>query len=290
MIISVSGGKGGTGKSTVAVNLAILLANKYKLVLADLDVECPNDHILLSAKLKNKRPINIMLPFINYSKCIKCGACGEVCDTGAILLSKEKMPYVIPRLCSGCMACYYVCPAKAIDKGERTIGYTYEANIVIKNTSFKLVTGFLREGEEHTPPAVIPTKERALSIKADIHMIDTAAGTSNTVSTAIDRSKLLIAVTEPTPLGLYDLKLILELAQEMNIESWIVMNKHGIGPEEDHIKLAKEYGSEIVARIPYSEKIIKSYINGVPIVLYQPKSKESTIFRGIVNKIEEVFM
>jgi len=288
MIISVSGGKGGTGKSTVTVNIAILLAQKYSLVLADLDVEVPNDHILLSVKPENREPINIMLPFVDYKKCIKCRACGNVCDTGAMLLSPEGIPYVIPRLCSGCRTCYYVCPTKAIEEGKRTIGYTYLTNVDMDGISFKLVSGKLIEGEEHTPPAVIAAKERALNIDAEIHLIDTSAGTSNTVATALDNSKIVLAVTEPTPLGLHDLELILKLTSLMKIKTFIVINRAGIGPEDDHVKLSRQYGSEIIARIPYSRDVVESYIKGKPIVLYKKDSKISQIFYDIVNYLEEV--
>lgn len=286
MIISVSGGKGGTGKSTVAVNLAILLARDRKLVMADLDVEDPNDHILLGISLSEEEPINVMLPFIKYDGCIKCGECGKVCDTGAMLISPDGLPYVIPRLCSGCMACYFVCPTRAIIEGKRTIGYTYHTRF--ETGGFDLVTGMLREGEEHTPPAVIAAKERALSLPADLYLIDTSAGTSNSISTAIDGSKLLIAVTEPTPLGLHDLELILRLAQKMGVETWVVMNRSGLGSEERHEKVVKSYGSEIVTRIPYSRRMVESYVRGEPIVLLHPNSEEAEALRELASMVEEV--
>lgn len=287
MIVSVSGGKGGTGKSTVAVNLAVLLSRGYDLVLADLDVEDPNDHILLGVELENEEPVNIMLPFVDYDKCTKCEICGKVCDTGAMLISPDGLPYVIPRLCSGCRACLFACPTNAIVEGKRTIGYTYDTEVKLGD-GFRLITGMLREGEEHTPPAVLAAKERALSTKAEIHLVDTSAGTSNSVATAIDGSRLVIAVTEPTPLGLHDLELILQLTQSMGVETWVVMNRAGLGPEDRHEKVVKEYGSEIVARIPYSRDVVESYVRGVPIVLSKYHSKEAEIFRDLVSKLMEV--
>ncbi|MDK2373307.1 MAG: ATP-binding protein [Candidatus Korarchaeota archaeon] len=287
MIVSVSGGKGGTGKSTVAVNLAILLAEGRKLVMADLDVEDPNDHILLGVSLEGERPVNIMLPFIRYDDCIKCGECGRVCDTGAMLISPDGLPYVIPRLCSGCRACYFVCPTRAIVEGERTIGYTYHT-VVERGSKFDLVTGVLREGEEHTPPAVLAARERAFSLPADLYMVDTSAGTSNSVATAMDGSRLVIAVTEPTPLGLHDLELILRLTQKMGIETWVVMNRSGLGSEERHEEVVRRYGSEIVARIPYSKRIVESYVRGEPIVLLHPDSEEAQVFRELASMIEGV--
>jgi len=289
MIISVSGGKGGTGKSTVAVNLAIELAREYNLRLGDLDIEAPNDHILLGIDLNEGEPIKIMYPYIKYEGCIKCGVCGKVCDTGALLISKEGLPLLLPRLCSGCRACYLACPTKTILEGERVVGYLYENNVSIGDIKFDLVTGVLREGEEHTPPVVRIVKDRLLSKYSDIYLIDTSAGTANHVSIAIDKSDLLIAVTEPTPLGLHDLEMILEVACELNIVSWVVINRYGIGSVDKHLELAKKYKVNKIYKIPYSMAIVESYIKGVPIVIYSKNSRESMIFRDIIRDILEVY-
>ena len=286
-IVAVSGGKGGTGKSVVAVNLAIPLSKDRRLVLADLDAEAPNDHILLGVNLRNENPVNIMLPFIEYSKCIKCGVCAKVCDTGAILLSPEKLPFLIPRLCSGCKSCYLACPAKAILEGKRTIGYIYETPVNIDGVRFTLVTAMLREGEEHVPPVVLAAKKHALKIPGDLYLIDTSAGSSNTVSSALYGSKLMLAVTEPTPLGLHDLEMILDVAEEFGVETWVVMNKAGIGPEHRHEEVVRRRGSKIVARIPYSRELIESYVHGSPIVLSNPESDVSKIFLNLSKLVEE---
>jgi MinD superfamily P-loop ATPase containing an inserted ferredoxin domain len=155
VMIAVTGGKGGTGKSTIAVNLAAALAEDEDLLLADLDVEGPSDHILLGTPLKDEEPINIMLPIVRYQACTRCGICAQVCDTGAIITSSDGLPVIIPRLCNGCRSCYLACPANAIEEGMRTIGYTYRTEVALDGDgrSLRLVTGMLREGEEHTPPS-----------------------------------------------------------------------------------------------------------------------------------------
>ncbi len=289
MIIAVTGGKGGTGKSFVATNLAILLSKRHRLVLADLDVEAPNDHILLGARLSGEEAVKIMFPFINYNKCIRCRACVNVCDTGAMLSSREGLPYVIPRLCSGCKSCLFVCPTKAIVAGERIIGRTYMTPIAIGDSSFTLVTGMLKEGEEHTPPVVLAARRRALAVDADIHLVDTAAGTSNTVSTAMYKAVAAVAVTEPTPLGLHDLELILRVMDELEIpRRYVVINKAGIGPSEKHYALAERYGASVVAEIPYSRDAVESYVAGVPVVVSRPGSEPSKALRAVANALEEV--
>ena len=286
--ISVTGGKGGTGKSTIAVNLATLIARERKLVLADLDVEAPNDHVLLNASLENEEPVEIMLPFIIYPKCTRCGVCAQVCDTGAIILTREKLPFVIPRLCSGCRACYYACPYDAIVEGKRIIGYTYKTQVKIDDIVFTLVTGVLREGEEHTPPVVLAARRRAMSLAEDLLLVDTSAGTANHVSIALEDSKLVLAVTEPTPLGLHDLELILELSSTLGLESWVIVNRSTIGDVSKVEEVAQKYNARIVAKIPYSREIVESYVKGVPIVKLYPNHPISQSLQALAKTVLEV--
>ncbi|USG99214.1 ATP-binding protein [Thermococcus argininiproducens] len=283
MQIAVSGGKGGTGKSTIAINLAIALKEYFDLVLADLDVEAPNDHILLNVELQNEEPVHMFMPHFDYSKCIKCKKCAEICEENAIITMKDGTPFLIPTLCSGCRGCEIVCPVpEAILERQKTMGHTYLTNTVY---GFPLITGKLLEGEERAMPIVVAAKERAQKLKKELLLVDTAAGTSNTVSKALENSKLLIAVTEPTPLGLHDLELILKLADLMGIETWIVLNRSSLGNREGVQKVAKEYGVKIVAEIPYSENIIHSYIEGKPIVLSE--NKEAEVFKELAKKVAE---
>ncbi len=291
--ISVTGGKGGTGKSTIAVNLAALLAKERELVLADLDAEAPNDHILLGVELENEEPVKIMLPFIDYKKCTRCGACAEVCDTGAIILTREKLPYVIPRLCSGCRACYFVCPDKAILEGQRIVGYTYQTPVSTLNTSFHLVTGVLREGEEHTPPVVLAARRRAEKAARDILLVDTSAGTASHVAIALEKSELAITVTEPTPLGVHDLEMILRILSELDIPAWIIVNKWGIGSEKilDDIKtVAEKYSAEVKAKIPYSREIVESYVGSKVFVETLPGHPASLQLRQVAQEIMDVIL
>ncbi len=273
VIVSVTGGKGGTGKSFVATNLAYYLARNLsaKVVLADLDVEAPNDHILLGLReLRNKEDVDIFFPKIDYSKCTSCGACVKVCDTGAIIMAAGRPPFVFPRLCSGCWACYYVCPYKAISRdGRRTLAESYVTPARVDGASFTLVTGILREGEEHTPPAIVAVKRRALSLRPDVLIVDTGAGTGSGISIAVHYSRLLVAVTEPTPMGAHDLDAILEIADGMGIPAWVAVNKWGIGPGELVESVVSKHESvERIYRIPYSRAAVDSYIRGRPLLAF----------------------
>ncbi len=268
----VTGGKGGTGKSFVATNLAVLFARKHHVVLADLDVEAPDDHVLLGIKeLSNREEAKAFLPFIDTSKCTKCGVCAKVCDTGAILMPPKGFPVVFPRLCSGCTACYYACPYNAILKGYHVLGYSY----VTKHPSIEnlvLVTGVLREGEEHMPPVVVNVKKRAENTARDLLLIDTGAGTGNQIAISLKDSDLVIAVTEPTPLGLHDLEAILKITYEMGLRTWVVINRSGLGSIDKHVETMKKYSVEKYFHTPFHRDAVDSYVKGVPVVEYKPES------------------
>ena len=282
-MLAVSGGKGGTGKSTVAVNLAVELAKRFKLVLADLDVEAPNDHLLLGLELTNENPVNQFMPRFDYSKCTRCRKCAEVSEEHAIITLKDGTPFLMPNLCSGCRACEIVCPVPgAIQEAFRVIGHTY---VTETPYGFTLVTGKLREGEERSMPLVVEAKKRAKNLDYELLMVDTAAGTGNTVSKAIEGSRLLIAVTEPTPLGIHDTELILKLGKLMKIKTWVVVNRADLGDTKKVEEIAKRYGAEVVAEIPYSENIVRSYVSGRPVVL--ESVPEAKIFHELAEKVAE---
>ncbi|WP_456422501.1 nucleotide-binding protein [Thermococcus sp.] len=282
-MLAISGGKGGTGKSTVTVNLAVELAKHFRLVLADLDVEAPNDHLLLGLELANEEPVNQFMPKFDYSKCTKCRKCAEVCEEHAIITLKDGTPFLMPNLCSGCRACEIVCPVPgAIQEAFRVIGHTY---VTETPYGFTLVTGKLREGEERSMPLVVEAKRRAKNLDYELLMIDTAAGTGNTVSKAIEGSKLLIAVTEPTPLGIHDTELILKLGKLMKLKTWVVVNRADLGDTKKVEEIAERYDAEVVAEIPYSENIVRSYVSGRPVVL--ENVPEAKVFRELANRIAD---
>ncbi|MEN6291168.1 MAG: P-loop NTPase [Methanobacterium sp.] len=122
MKIAITGGKGGTGKSTISTALAVELARKFKVMLVDADVECPDDHIILSIKREKVRDVDVFLPCFNEEKCLKCGKCGEVCRENAIVLIKDKFPILVSGQCNGCGACRLACPNEAISEKKQIIG------------------------------------------------------------------------------------------------------------------------------------------------------------------------
>jgi len=263
--IAITGGKGGTGKSTVSVLLANDLLNKgKKIILCDCDVECPNDYLILGQKLKkSQEKIYAEFPKLNKRKCKKCGLCSKTCQSNAIFQAPGKYPVFIKDLCSACGACSIVCPNKAIEPEKEEIGQIF-LNQVKKN--FWLITGLAKSGLEETGPVVTQTKKFvskiAKKIKPDFILLDTAAGTHCPVISALLDCDLAYIVTEPTPMGNHDLNLILDLCQKLKLSTKIILNQSDLGIKKDINKIAKKFKSEIEKEILYSKKIAQAYSKG----------------------------
>lgn len=265
--IGISGGKGGVGKSTVAVLMANKLAGKENgntVILCDCDVECPNDYLLLGQELKKpKEKIFASFPKLNKSKCKKCGLCVRTCRNNAVFQAPGKYPIFIKDLCSGCGACWIVCPNKAIQQKKEEIGQIF-ANQIKEN--FWLITGQANPGLEETGPVVAQTKKLALSfaekINADYILFDTAAGTHCPVISGLLDCDLVYAVTEPTPMGACDLDLILDLCQKLGVPAKIVLNQADLGNRKGVQKIAQKYKIKIEKEIPYSKKLVECYSKG----------------------------
>ncbi|MCK4434334.1 4Fe-4S binding protein, partial [Candidatus Bathyarchaeota archaeon] len=118
MIVAVASGKGGTGKTSVAVNMALSIRNVQFL---DCDVEEPNAHLLLHPEISREEPVYLPVPVINEELCDHCGKCAEFCSNNAIFVSPKKV-LVFPELCYSCGGCAIVCPRKAISEEQRGIG------------------------------------------------------------------------------------------------------------------------------------------------------------------------
>ena len=263
MRIAITGGKGGTGKSAIATAITAYLAESKKVMLIDLDADCPNDHLILDIERRKEKDVENMIPDIDFSKCIKCGKCSEVCQFKAIVHVKGKKPILIPEQCSGCGACKIACPVKCIGETKKKIGTIYSG----KKDSITLISSDLKPGEPVSEFVVDAAKEFAkpLEKEHDLVIIDTAAGTHCDVISACTGCDLAFAVTEPTPLGAHDLKLILDLLKILKVPVKIVLNKSTVGDKKLIQDLAKEYNVEITAEVPYEKSIVQAYSKGVPI-------------------------
>jgi len=269
-IICVTGGKGGTGKTLVAVNLAIMFKNwGYKVLLIDGDVENPNTFLLLNAKLKNKTEVLYFLPKIIEDKCTKCGLCAENCETNALLYIKDSYPIPISTVCSGCKLCYKICPTNAIEPDLKVIGWTYTASAF----NIDLFLGELKPAEARS--AVIVNKlmenlEKVLKTepeKYDIVILDTAPGAHCDVEELINGADLVIPVTEPTRFGKLDLLRIIELIDLLKKEYKAIVNRSSLlGYKEKFLKELEEKSIEVLGDIPLDEEIVSSYCQGIPLM------------------------
>jgi MinD superfamily P-loop ATPase len=268
--IAITGGKGGTGKST----FAILLVNKLisqgrKVILVDLDVECPNDHLLLGRKLdKTTLMVYAKFPKLDQGKCQKCGLCVKNCYNHTIYQLPGKFPTFLRDLCSGCGACWLSCPHGAIKKVKEKIGDIYSNKI---GNDFLLISGSSKPGVGKTGLVVTDfvvaeTKKYALefaeSHNADYIIFDTAAGTHCPVITGITDSDFAYAVTEPTPMGAHDLGLILDLCVKLKVPAKIVLNQANLGNRQNVEQICQQFKSKIDIEITYSKKIVKAYSQG----------------------------
>lgn len=261
--IAITGGKGGTGKSTIAIALASFLSKTKKVLLIDADVDCPGDNLLLSLKLKKIKDVESMVPNIDPDKCIKCGKCAAVCRENAIVFVKGKNPILIPERCTGCKACKVACPVGAISEKKQKIGEILTA----KNKNLTLISGKMNPGVEESSLVVNAVKKFISEQKQNFDYIitDTAAGTHCPVIAALLGNDVALAVTEPTPLGAHDLDLILTLTKKLKIKTNIILNRADIGSEDFIKKISKKHKVKIIARIPYSKETQKLYSKGQPI-------------------------
>lgn len=262
-IIASTGGKGGVGKSLFAAGLAYSLYSKNKKVLlVDLDIECPNLHIIFNVKLKNKKKIFTEIPRLIKKNCKKCGVCSKFCKENAIFWRKGEYPIFFENLCSGCGICWNVCEFNAIKPKKKLAGFSYFTKI---KKHFWLFSGESLTKIRETAIIVRETKKRAFKFakkkNVDYVIIDTPPGIHcNTIHSLIDCDEIFL-VTEPTLVGAHDLKIMIELLKKMNKKYKIVLNKFGVGDPSLIQKISKKFKVEIVLKIPYSKEIFNAYVN-----------------------------
>ena len=252
MILSVASGKGGTGKTTVAVNLARVLGPEACLV--DCDVEEPNAQLFIRADLGEPVAVTTPVPSVDEEACTMCGECSELCRFKAIVVVGDTL-LTFPELCHSCGGCWEVCPAGAVTRADRVLGVIEEG--VARDLEF--VHGRLRVGEAMAPPLIRAVRERAGTREAVI--IDSPPGTSCPVIAAMKGSDFVLLVTEPTPFGLHDLKLAVGAVRELGLPCGLVVNRSGLGNACVAEYSAAE-GIPTLMEIPFDRKIAEACSRG----------------------------
>ncbi len=281
MWITVASGKGGTGKTTVAVSLALSIKNA---MYVDADVEEPDGALFIKPLIKEIFPYTEPVPEIHTDKCIFCGKCADACVYKAIAILKPiRKAMFFPELCHNCGLCAYVCPVKsAIEEVPKEKGKIRKG---IKN-SHKFMEGILNIGEASATPLIRGMK-KYIPKDTDV-IIDAPPGTSCPVVESVEDADFVLLVTEPTLFGLNDLELAVQVVREMKLPFGIVVNKHEEGNNLIRLYADKE-NIDILAEIPFSEKIAEAYSRGIPIIDVIPEGKEffANIFRKIKERLNE---
>ena len=261
MILAIASGKGGTGKTTVSVNLARVFGPDVRLL--DCDVEEPNDHLFLKGTLRGKETVTIPVPQVDESLCDGCGECGRFCEYHAIV-SFGTIPLVFPEMCHGCGGCAKVCPKKAIHEVGKRIGVVE----TIQAENITLIQGRLDVGVAMAPPLIRAVKARLRNGVPAI--LDAPPGTSCPVIATLRGTDFVALVTEPTPFGLHDLKLAVEMVRELRIPFGVVVNRVGIGDDRVHEFCGNE-DIPILLEIPDDRRIAEVYSRGEIIVEALPE-------------------
>ncbi|MBN2508810.1 MAG: ATP-binding protein [Spirochaetales bacterium] len=254
MTIAILSGKGGTGKTTLSTNLAGVADNA---VLIDCDVEEPNAHLFFRPKLTATKALEVRYPEIDNDLCTHCRKCAEFCRFHAIIAG-PKVTLVLKELCHDCGGCFAVCPSGAVSFGSRTIGAIHTCEILDGKT---LVYGVLDTGELSGVKIIDEVKHMVED--APLVLIDSPPGTSCSAVAAVEGADYAVIVSEPTPFGVSDMKMVVELLRTMDIPFGVVVNKSGIGDREIYDYCESE-GLTILGEIPFDRDLARGYAEGTP--------------------------
>ena len=274
MKIAIASGKGGTGKTTIATNLALSLDN---VQLLDCDVEEPDSHLFLNMNLQKIDEVSISIPKVDKQKCDFCGECAKFCQYHALAVVKKKVIF-FSELCHGCGGCTLVCQKNAITEEKRVIGVIEGSN----SDNFEFFHGLLNIGEAMATPVIRALKTQIEKEKTVI--LDSPPGTACPVIESVNETDFVILVTEPTPFGLHDLKLAVEILRTLTIPFGVIINRDGIGDDRVE-KYCTEEKIRVLLKIPHDEKIARLYSKGIPFIKQMPEWRDR--FQELYKNIEE---
>jgi MinD superfamily P-loop ATPase len=279
MILTIASGKGGTGKTTFAVNLAWALAARGENVrLLDCDVEEPNDHLFVRPDFTDETPVSVLKPVWNPDACTACGACAKACHYNAIAVVKDKV-LIFNELCHSCGVCAFVCPSGALTEHEAVIGRVQAGTAGAAATAGQSQPLFFAHGLLNIGEALAPNIVRGVKAHLDpraINLIDAAPGTACPVVAAVGGSDAVLLVTEPTPFGLNDLKLAVGLTLKMGVPTGILVNRSD-GEDKLIADYAAEVGIPIAGRIPFRRDYAEAYSGGAILAEHFPELRANLL-------------
>ncbi|NLJ86761.1 MAG: P-loop NTPase [Firmicutes bacterium] len=280
MLITIASGKGGTGKTTIAVNLALIIKEMLPVMLLDCDVEEPNAHLFLQPSFTQHRGVFTTVPKVDETKCDGCGRCSSFCAYGAIAIV-EKQPIIFPELCHSCGGCSLVCPTEAITEIPRKIGSVETG----AGKGIQITKGSLAIGSPLAPVVVNAVRDTApANHRGRVVIIDASPGTSCSVVAAVQNTDFCLLVTEPTPFGLHDLALAVELATKLQLPYGVVINRSGLG-DSGVYDYCSEARIPILMEIPFDTRYASCYAKGGLLVEAFPDLKEQ--FHNLWDRIRD---
>jgi len=279
LTIAVASGKGGTGKTTVAANLVLSLPRAQYI---DCDVEAPNGHLFLRPEIRERTSVGIPVPRIDPDLCTLCGDCAEACELNALAVSRTRV-MVFPELCHGCGVCSWVCPEPgAITEVERRIGEVASGEAVGRDGSVAFAQGSLDIGE-HSPVPVIAAARRCADEDRTL-ILDAPPGTACPMVETVRGADYCLLVTEPTPFGLNDLKLAVEVTRVLGVPFGLVLNRCDLG-DDAVLRYCREEAIPVLMEIPFERTLAEAYSRGIPWVEADPAWRER--FEALHGRIRE---
>ena len=287
-VLAVIGGKGGTGKTLLAVNLAYGLRRRGRTLLVDVDVDNPCSRTFIKSRPVSREIVKEFRPKIDENRCRLCGLCVQSCHQHALILIPGKKILLMPELCEGCGVCRLICPFQAIDASWVEAGYIEEHKVM---DGLDAVIGELKPTTRRTPVMILKTLRYAEKKFRDYDyvVIDSPPGTGSGIYAVMSFSDLIVAVTEPTRLGLTDFMKLYKLYERAGAgEMLVIVNKSGLrGEMRDELeKHLREVGVSWI-EVPYDEKVVKAYVEGSILIESYPESPAAEALKAFIERILE---